>query len=266
METINHLAQIWWNWMGDMLWQVSLFILIISLIDLITKSWLWPQVRHALWLLVFIKLIIPPTWSLNTSIISHLRPHVEERITERLIKPASVSARPDAAQTPSLPAGTQSAGTPALSSEQPQGRITLTGALFLIWLIGVALFFALLSLQMIRLRRWHDQQKKREIPTWFYDLLLETCHKIGRRRLPAIVFHDKAKTPAVYGIFRPVMLLPANYFDHLSPQEAQHVLLHELAHIKRGDLWLHGAALLLQIIYWINPLMIWVRQQVKHVR
>ena len=119
---------------------------------------------------------------------------------------------------------------------------------------------------MARLRRWHDQQKSREIPPWFHELLVETSQKIGTQHLPAIVFHEKAKTPAVYGLLRPVMLLPANYFDKLSRAEARHVILHELAHLKRGDLWLHGLSLLLQIIYWFNPLMIWARQQLKHVR
>jgi hypothetical protein len=35
------------------------------------------------------------------------------------------------------------------------------------------------------------------------------------------------------------------------------VLMHELAHYKRGDLWVNQAQVLLQIFYWYNPLL-WV--------
>ena len=36
--------------------------------------------------------------------------------------------------------------------------------------------------------------------------------------------------------------------------------------MKRGDLWLHGLCLFLQIIYWFNPFLIWARRQMKQVR
>jgi hypothetical protein len=44
------------------------------------------------------------------------------------------------------------------------------------------------------------------------------------------------------------------------------MLLHELAHIKRGDLWVHGFYMLLQIVYWYNPLLWLVRSQMHHLR
>jgi len=59
----NQAADSWWRWMGLMLWQVSLLIVIVSVIDLLIAKWAWPQVRYALWLLVLVKLLIPPTWS-----------------------------------------------------------------------------------------------------------------------------------------------------------------------------------------------------------
>ncbi len=42
--------------------------------------------------------------------------------------------------------------------------------------------------------------------------------------------------------------------------------MHELAHIKRGDLIAHGLYMLLQIVYWYNPLLWLVRRQVHHLR
>jgi beta-lactamase regulating signal transducer with metallopeptidase domain len=136
-----------------------------------------------------------------------------------------------------------------------------------IWILGMALFAGLLLARMHKLRRWHREQvERRTVPPWFHELMVATARRIGLDRLPAIVFSEEAVTPAVYGAFRPVLLLPANYTEDLSREEAEHVLLHELAHLKRGDLWLHALGLLLQIVYWFNPLLIWARRQTRHVR
>ncbi|MBN1779681.1 GyrI-like domain-containing protein [bacterium] len=281
IDTINAVATIWWQWMSAMFWQVILLIGIVSLIDLAIRKWAWPQVRYGLWLLVLLKLVLPPTWSSPVSLISHAQPAL--RGTLQSVRPAAVQrieAEPDgspgtagndterAADTPvyraqNIPVDRDLVWSGSLNgSEKPVWQVFAC----IIWLAGMILFSVILLLKLALLRRWHDQQDKKAIPVWFHQMLVETAALFQLNHLPAIVFHKQAKTPAVYGLLRPVMLLPAGYFDHLSEKEARHVLLHELAHLKRGDLWLHGICLFLQIVYWFNPLLIWVRRQMKHVR
>ena len=86
IDQINVFAEAWFGWMYSMFWQVSLLIIIISLIDLVIKKWAWPQVRYALWSLVLLKLIIPPTWSFSGSIIPQIRSELDTKIelTENL--------------------------------------------------------------------------------------------------------------------------------------------------------------------------------------
>jgi hypothetical protein len=95
--------------------------------------------------------------------------------------------------------------------------------------------------------------------------MVATSERLKLGRLPAIVFTNEVSAPAVYGIFNPVLLLPERSAS-LERDEAEHILMHELAHLKRGDLWLHGLCLVLQVVYWFNPLLIWARRQLKHVR
>ena len=64
-------------------------------------------------------------------------------------------------------------------------------------------------------------------------------------------------SPAVCGLFRPVILLPQALTETLSPEQLRAVLLHELMHVRRGDVWVNCAQALLQIVYWWNP-MVWV--------
>jgi hypothetical protein len=63
-----------------------------------------------------------------------------------------------------------------------------------------------------------------------------------------------------------VLLMPKGYLGKLSRRDTEHMLLHELAHIKRGDLIAHGLYMLLQVAYWYNPLLWLVRRQVHHLR
>jgi len=54
--------------------------------------------------------------------------------------------------------------------------------------------------------------------------------------------------------------------ESLSQQEVEHILLHELAHIKRRDLPVHALSVLLQVFYWFNPLLYFVRRQLQRLR
>ena len=56
------------------------------------------------------------------------------------------------------------------------------------------------------------------------------------------------------GVFRPVVIVPANWCEW-SDEQRQCVLLHELAHVKRYDVALQIMARLTAAIYWFNPLV-----------
>ncbi len=61
---------------------------------------------------------------------------------------------------------------------------------------------------------------------------------------------DKIKVPAVYGMIRPRIILPHAYAE----DELHFILLHERAHIRRGDNLFRMAALIVVCFHWFNPL------------
>jgi beta-lactamase regulating signal transducer with metallopeptidase domain len=253
MAQINEIAQIWWGWMAGMFWQVSLFIVLITILDMAIRRRAWPQLRYAHWGLVFLKLIIPPTWQMPTSIVSWLQPQVEEQITFQSEGETSVS----------------SSVFNLLGQKQDNDTIvsrpTFQSLLLLTWFGGMVAFSFLLLRKRSKLSKWHQNLDDRDVPQWFYELLIKTVKRLNLNRVPAVAFSKDAVSPAVYGILRPSLLLPQDYLDELSREQAEHVLLHELCHLKRGDLWTHGICLTLQIVYWFNPLLIWTRRQMRHV-
>ncbi|MHC4565951.1 MAG: hypothetical protein ACYTE3_09350, partial [Planctomycetota bacterium] len=73
IELLNGFAQSWWSWMWPMSWQVCVLVILVGAADLLLRRRAWPQVRYALWLLILVKLVVPPTFSLSTGVVSYVR-------------------------------------------------------------------------------------------------------------------------------------------------------------------------------------------------
>jgi beta-lactamase regulating signal transducer with metallopeptidase domain len=61
--------------------------------------------------------------------------------------------------------------------------------------------------------------------------------------------------PFVSGMLKPVIILPHNFDANFNQQQQYYALTHELAHIKRGDLWAAFGALIFRALNWPNPLV-----------
>lgn len=75
---------------------------------------------------------------------------------------------------------------------------------------------------------------------------------------PRVLLSDRVAGPAVVGILRPVILLPASLLERASAEDLARALRHEAAHIARRDgLWLLLARLLGSAA-WLHPLAWWL--------
>ena len=63
----------------------------------------------------------------------------------------------------------------------------------------------------------------------------------------------RLQSPAVGGLIRPTIVLPPDLDDDLTAKQLSWVLLHELAHIRRRDLWVVVVQRLMQAIYFFHP-------------
>ena len=81
-EILNTLSGRWYNWQIAMLWQTAVLIAIVWMVDLSIRKWAWPQVRYALWMLVLVKLLIPPTFTSPASITSRI-PAAAQKVVQR---------------------------------------------------------------------------------------------------------------------------------------------------------------------------------------
>ena len=73
-------------------------------------------------------------------------------------------------------------------------------------------------------------------------------------------------SPAVCGLFRPVILIPQSLVENFSDEQLRAVLLHELIHLRRRDVWVNFVQALLQIFYWWHPLVWLANARIRRVR
>jgi bla regulator protein BlaR1 len=76
---------------------------------------------------------------------------------------------------------------------------------------------------------------------------------LGLARVPEVRLSDRVNTPLVAGMLRPVVLLPTEGFDRLDPRQRQMAICHELAHVKRNDLWLGCIPALAERMFFFHP-------------
>lgn len=83
-------------------------------------------------------------------------------------------------------------------------------------------------------------------------LYMTTKHEVkGSRNLEQNVYiSEKIDSPAVYGIIRPMIILPAAFEN----ADREYVLQHERTHIRRCDNLWRLIAFLLTAVHWFNPL------------
>jgi len=281
VETINRYAGLWLDWQWSMLWQTAVLVGVVALIDRLVRRWAWPQLRYALWLLVLLKLMLPPTLTSPVSVTSTVPALAQKAMVTRMATPPAtdhaISETPLVAKAKASVSDVTPAPVPSLVTLDPKPvspvpvagpAATLSWNVYAmgVWLLGVLALSIGLIIYLRRLAVEHREERPDEVPHWFDEVLAQAATEIKLRRVPRIVFSTKVCCPAVFGLFRPVLLVPADQIATMTRLEVRHVLLHELAHIKRGDLLMHSVYMVLVTLYWFNPLLWLIRKHVQNLR
>jgi uncharacterized protein (TIGR03435 family) len=64
--------------------------------------------------------------------------------------------------------------------------------------------------------------------------------------------------PGVFGIFRPVLLMPAGICEYLTSDEITSVLEHELCHVRHRDNLIGVVQMFVEAVFWFHPLVWWI--------
>jgi uncharacterized protein YjbI with pentapeptide repeats/beta-lactamase regulating signal transducer with metallopeptidase domain len=72
---------------------------------------------------------------------------------------------------------------------------------------------------------------------------------------------DHIEVPVAVGLFDSMVLIPKHLLDTLSEKEIDQITLHELAHLRRADDWTNGLQRVIQAIFFFNPAVLFIAQQ-----
>src|SRR5580658_4229232 len=71
---------------------------------------------------------------------------------------------------------------------------------------------------------------------------------------------DAVDAPSVIGFFRPAVVVPRSLWNQLTTDELQQIILHEMAHLDRGDDWTNLLQKLLRALSPLNPALFWAER------
>lgn len=126
--------------------------------------------------------------------------------------------------------------------------------IFRIWLVGVILLMGRLVVGFCALCwQLRGSQAVSSWPVWW---LLQECKTANGIQLPiALLESPHITSPCILGLSSPKLVLPWGTTSKLSREELRDVFLHELAHIKRSDLPLLWLVETVRALHWFNPIV-----------
>lgn len=233
-----------------------------------------PALTHGLWLLVLVKLITPPLflipidWTDGASrkaeidaILASLPEVPAEPVAQVEFIPwaeGELFEVPAPAAMPA-PAPVTIPKIDLAALEAPVGAPILAGwwhLLGMLWLGGTALWFglALYRVACFQALLRHAEPASESLAEQVR--LLAT--RLGLKQVPRVLLVPGKLAPMIWTTLHGAkLLLPVELWRHLSPEQRQTLLVHELAHLVRRDHWVRVLEMLTLGLYWWHPI-VWV--------
>ncbi len=217
-----------------------------------------PALHAALWTVVVIRFLIPPVLPGEISLsglLQRLQPLTQ---TAGLTELAMVVAETAAAKT-----------VPGLGSIFSTGRsesaswAAKLGLGWLGWLYG---FLLLVVGSRYCWRSFRSWGQVRSLPLAKPEVAKEVrqlATEIGLRHPPTVRTVGRTVSPCVMGLWRTTLVMPFKFPEELPGVVRQALILHELAHIRRGDLLVRGLQNLARVLFFFWPPVWWVCKRIE---
>jgi WD40 repeat protein/beta-lactamase regulating signal transducer with metallopeptidase domain len=290
IELLNRAGDVSWNFAGAMFVQTAALVLVLLAVDLLVRRRARAIVRYWLWLLVLFKLVLPVDLRTPASVAywlpsgeaTHSR-FVEHDVVAGIIRPPEIhgptlEADPNISVSNSIPAAAvathirdaRQSNVPAQPTQiatvpDPVAPLHWHGALLTLWILAVVILLAMVGRRALWVRRITRQAT--DAPRELEDLLRSCISQMGMKgRKVGLRITDHLGSPAICGLWRPIVLLPRQFPAGLEREQIRMVFVHELVHCRRGDLQVNCCQTLLQILYFYNPAIWFANLMIRRLR
>ncbi len=238
MGLADRLALGWWEWMLPLAAHVAFLAAGVAIIELaimiiargtgprLLSEQLRVRLLALLWTLVLVKVLLPPSLASPLSVV-HL-------VVDRPLAPETAA--------------------PETAAPETSVTMALVRTTALLWLVGVV-SLALVLLWRLRCVRRDAILRSHPADSATRLEVQRVAARIGLRWTPAIRVVDRAHEAAIIGVWRPIMLVPAE--GSLSARRREHVILHECMHLRRHDHHRSALAWPILLCLWFHP-AVWI--------
>ncbi len=133
-----------------------------------------------------------------------------------------------------------------------------------LWLVGALLIACRLVRDWLQLRR--VIRDSLPAPAGLIAVLEREIERFGLRRQISLRLTASYNTPGVYGIVRPVILMPVALLLKLPADQVEALIVHELAHVRRLDALGNLLAITTRTLLYFHPVVHWLAHDLERLR
>ncbi|MBL8851686.1 MAG: M56 family metallopeptidase [Planctomycetaceae bacterium] len=175
-------------------------------------------------------------------------------IPEGAILPGQNLQADDADETPFTNDSARSADAVSPWLKNSLNRRVLTAAAIALWLLGTCVSLLLTwqaATRVARLVRRSRPVGDAPLRALFHEL----AGDLHLRRPPDLRAAEQLRVPFAWGYVRPMVVVSQNLVESCDLVRLRPILLHELAHVRRRDVWIGLLQRIVGAMYWWNPLV-----------
>ncbi|MEW4571418.1 M56 family metallopeptidase [Tautonia sp. JC769] len=255
IDLLNTWSAAWAAMTWAIVWQSTILAAVVAVAARGLRGAM-PEIRYWLWQAVAIKLMLMPFWVVSVGMPGVVRGPIGAGGGEESAGDAGIGdgvpVWPTALEAEGMPDGGAPPGGRSAGWAWGVGRISWASWALMTWLVGIGAGVVVLARQHAGLSRLLCGAEPMTDRTWG-GWIEGAAEALGLRRPPRTLVTPGSGSPFVCGLIRPTLVLPGSLVASLDPMAARRVLVHELAHLKRGDLLWGWIPEIARRIYWFHP-------------
>lgn len=241
----------------------GIIILIIFAILKLFNNNLNIRVKYLLMSLILIRLIVPVTTQTNIKVnISEVLKTIQGNNQNKLADKYTSNSKLKNNDTEMINKEPITIDYNQLNVENNQAENQINDILknivdagAIIWCVGLGILTCMLMIVLIKFKSESNNMERIKDGN-IIKILNKLKRNINLKSNINLYICDEKKSPCILGFIRPKIYLP-HYVLELDEDMISHILLHELMHYKRKDLYLNFICWIILLLHWFNPL-VWI--------
>lgn len=234
----------------------SLLSLVLFLCKPLFKNRISKRWQYYIWLVVVARLLLP--FAPETSIVGALFQEADNGMVQADVIPANeqgnTADEPQPGNDVTTGDGSAMQGGETVKPDAPLAQTVWGAVLPSLWFVWLAVAFILLIRKITVYQgfvRYIRAGRTEVSDTTLLDSLAQIGEKLGVKRPVELYTNSLISSPLLLGFFSPCIVLPTADFPD---SDFEYIILHELTHYKRRDMFYKWLVQFAVCAHWFNPL------------